>query len=39
MTASPADGSSIDIGDPVVIVRIERGVALVAPIAPDLALE
>ncbi len=39
MTASPADGSSMAIGEPVVIVRIERGVALVAPMIPDLSIE
>lgn len=39
MTAAPADGSSMDVGDAVVIVRIERGVALVAPLIPDLSLE
>jgi len=39
MTASPADGSSIGVGDPVVIVRVEGGVALVAPLAHDLELE
>ncbi|MEZ5247406.1 MAG: NfeD family protein [Acidimicrobiales bacterium] len=39
MTASPFDGSAIDVGEPVVIVRIEHGVALVAPMTPDLSLE
>ncbi|MEQ8839993.1 MAG: NfeD family protein [Acidimicrobiales bacterium] len=39
MTAAPADGSSMAVGEPVVIVRIERGVALVAPMIPDLSLE
>jgi len=37
MTAAPADGSAIDVGEPVVIVRIEQGVALVAPLPTDLA--
>lgn len=39
MTAAPADGSSMAIGEPVVIVRVERGVALVAPMTLDLSLE
>lgn len=39
MTASPADGSTIEPGERVVIVRVERGVALVAPLGPDLELE
>lgn len=39
MTAAPVDGSSMAVGDPVVIVRIEQGVALVARMEPDLALE
>jgi membrane protein implicated in regulation of membrane protease activity len=39
MTASPADGSSIDRGEKVVIVKIDRGVALVAPLGRDLELE
>jgi membrane protein implicated in regulation of membrane protease activity len=39
MTASPVDGSAIDVGEPVVIVRIEHGVALVAPMTPDLSIE
>lgn len=39
MTAAPADGSSMGVGEPVVIVRIEQGVALVAPMIPDLSLE
>ena len=39
MTATPADGSTIEIGDTVVIVKIEKGVAVVAPLGPDLALE
>lgn len=39
MTASPADGTAIEVGEPVVIVRIEHGVALVAPLTPDLSIE
>jgi membrane protein implicated in regulation of membrane protease activity len=39
MTATPADGSTIEIGDTVVIVKIEKGVAVVAPFGPGLALE
>lgn len=39
MTASPADGSSIDAGENVVIVKIDRGVALVAPLGRDLELD
>ncbi len=39
MTASPADGSSIDSGERVVIVKVEQGVAIVAPLGPDLELE
>ncbi len=39
MTASPVDGSVIDPGERVVIVRVDRGVALVAPLGPDLELE
>ena len=39
MTAAPVDGSSIDPGERVVIVRVERGVALVTPLGPDLELE
>lgn len=39
MTASPVDGSAIDPGERVVIVRVDRGVALVAPLGPDLELE
>ncbi len=39
MTASPVDGSTIDRGQRVVIVRIEGGVALVAPLGPDLELD
>jgi membrane protein implicated in regulation of membrane protease activity len=39
MTAAPADGSSIDAGERVVIVRVEGGVALVAPLGPGLELE
>ncbi len=39
MTAAPVDGSTIEMGERVVIVRIERGVALVAPLGPDLELE
>jgi len=38
MTATPVDGSSIDPGERVVIVRVEGGVALVAPLGPDLEL-
>jgi len=36
MTASPADGSSMAIGDKVVIVKVARGVALVASLDPAL---
>ncbi|GJM39447.1 MAG: hypothetical protein DHS20C19_28140 [Acidimicrobiales bacterium] len=39
MTASPADGSTIDAGERVVVVRIEGGVALVAPLGPLMELE
>lgn len=39
MTASPVDGSDIAAGDDVVVVRIERGVALVAPLHNELELE
>lgn len=39
MTASPADGSSIDAGERVVIVRVAGGVALVAPLGRDLELD
>ena len=39
MTAAPADGSVIDPGQRVVIVSVDRGVALVAPLGPDLELE
>jgi len=39
MTASPVDGSTIQQGERVVIVRIDQGVALVAPLGPDLELE
>lgn len=39
MTASPVDGSEIDPGERVVIVRVDRGVALVAPLGPELELE
>ncbi|MEM9201156.1 MAG: hypothetical protein AAGC53_05835 [Actinomycetota bacterium] len=39
MTAAPVDGSTIDPGEKVVIVRVEGGVALVAPLGPDLELE
>ena len=39
MTASPADDSTIDIGKPVVVVRVEGGVAYVAPLDPDLELD
>ena len=38
MTATPVDGSTIDPGRRVVIVRVEGGVALVAPLGPDLEL-
>ncbi len=38
MTATPVDGSTIDLGERVVIVRVEGGVALVAPLGPDLEL-
>jgi membrane protein implicated in regulation of membrane protease activity len=38
MTATPVDGSTIDPGERVVIVRVEGGVALVAPLGPDLEL-
>ncbi len=36
MTASPADGSSMAIGDKVVIVEVSQGVALVASLDPAL---
>ena len=39
MTAAPVDGSTIDSGERVVIVRVEGGVALVHPLGPDLELE
>ena len=39
MTASPADDSTIDVGKPVVVVRVEGGVAYVAPLDPDLELD
>ena len=39
MTAAPVDGSTIDSGKRVVIVRVEGGVALVTPLGPDLELE
>ena len=39
MTASPIDGSTIKEGERVVIVKVERGIALVAPLGPDLRLE
>lgn len=39
MTAAPADGSTIDQGERVVIIRVEGGVALVAPLGPDLELD
>lgn len=39
LTAAPVDGSSLAVGEPVVIVRIEAGVALVAPMGPDLELK
>lgn len=39
MTASPADGSDIQQGSRVVIVGIEQGVALVAPLGPELEIE
>jgi membrane protein implicated in regulation of membrane protease activity len=39
MTASPVDGSSIDKGERVVVVKVDKGVALVAPLGPDLELE
>ena len=39
MTASPFDGSTIKAGERVVIVKIKGGVALVAPLGPDLKLE
>ncbi len=39
MTASPADGSTIEVDERVVIVKVERGVALVAPLGPGLELE
>lgn len=39
MTAAPADGSTIDAGERVVVVRIEQGVALVAPLGPAVELE
>ena len=39
MTAAPADGSTIEAGERVVIVKVEKGVALVAPLGPTLELE
>lgn len=36
MTAAPVDGSTINAGERVVIVGIEHGVALVAPLGPEL---
>ena len=39
MTASPADGSEIEEGSRVVIVGIDKGVALVADLGPELELE
>lgn len=39
MTAAPVDGSTIDSGERVVIVRVEGGVALVHPLGPDLELD
>ena len=39
MTAAPVDGTTIDSGERVVIVRVERGVALVTPLGPGLELE
>lgn len=36
MTATPVDGATIDSGEQVVIVRVERGVALVTPLGRDL---
>ncbi len=39
MTAAPADGSSMDIGDKVVIVEVSQGVALVASLDPALGAE
>lgn len=39
MTAAPVDGSTIDSGERVVIVRVEGGVALVHPFGPDLELD
>ncbi len=39
MTAAPVDGSEITIGSRVVVVRVEQGVALVAPFDTELELE
>ena len=39
MTAAPADGSTMEAGERVVIVKVEGGVALVAPFGPGLELE
>lgn len=39
MTASPVDGSTIDTGERVVVVRVEDGVALIAPLGPQVELE
>ena len=36
MTASPVGATTIDSGEQVVIVRVERGVALVTPLGSDL---
>lgn len=36
MTASPVGDTTIDSGEQVVIVRVERGVALVTPLGTDL---
>lgn len=36
MTADPADGSTMDVGDRVVIVEVSNGVALVASLDPNL---
>jgi len=39
MTASPADGSEIAPGSRVVVVGVENGVAMVAPLGPELELD
>jgi len=39
MTAATVDGSTMEVGEPVVVVRIENGVALVAPMTGELSLE